>query len=100
MRVGTRELAGVAARPVLSPTQRAQDVRRIAAESQEGIDSIAEAADGRRGLPKRLCRFVAEGDPVVHQSANGTSIVIPSFATVVSRKTSRASFTSSSALIE
>ncbi len=78
----------------------AQDVRRPAAESSESADSITEAADGRRGLPERLCRFVAKGGPVVHQSGNGTSIVIPSFATTVSLNTSRASFTNSSALIE
>src|SRR2546422_1237845 len=89
MRVGTGELAGVAAGAVLQAPQCTQDVRWLAAECQESIDSINEAADGRRGLPERLCRFVAEGDPVVHQSANGTSIVIPSFATTVSLKTSR-----------
>src|SRR2546428_2492924 len=100
MRLGARVVARMAAGAVLQAPQCTQNVRRPAAESSESPDSITEAADGRRGLPERLCRFVAKGDPVVHQSGNGSSIVTPSFATTVSLNTARAAFTNSSALIE
>src|SRR5207249_4643033 len=106
VRVGAGELARMAAGSVLSPTQRAQDVRWIAAKPEKSVDEIGgKGRQGRQraarrwttGLPERLCRFVAKGDPVGHQSENGTSIVIPSFATTVSLNTSRASLTNSSA---
>src|ERR1051325_4723944 len=93
--------ARMAAGALLQAPQCAPNVRWPVAESQKGTDAIA---GGRRGFPERLCCFVAEGDPDGHrsarQSAYGTSIVMPSLATTVSLNTSRASFTSSSALIE
>src|SRR6266851_335620 len=79
-------VAPLAARALLPATQRASDVRRIAAEPAEGAHAIA----GSGGTPISPAR----------QSRYGTSTVSPSFATIVSLKTSRASLTSSSALIE
>src|SRR2546426_12802188 len=49
------ELARLAARPVLAPPQRAQDVRWLAAEPAKSPDSIA----GQRGLPPRQNNAVA-----------------------------------------
>lgn len=61
-----------------------------------------EALPVEVGGSRSDCVFLSRREPPTTpaQSAKGTSTVIPSLATAVSLKTSRASFTSSSALME
>src|SRR2546426_3675887 len=107
IRVGAGGPARLAARPVLPAPRCTSDVRQSAAESEKGAYAIARK--GRREMgeapsdAKRTCgshRAVPLPSPFSHQSTYGTSIVMPSLATVVSGNTRRASLTSSSALIE
>src|SRR5206468_8711947 len=82
--------------------RKSGDAGGAAPRGVAGALSRSRAGTGLRSALQCDCVVLSRRETPTDtaQSGNGTSIVIPSFATTVSLNTSRASFTNSSALIE